>query len=490
MKSKLLILLLVIIGVKTANSQSNFIGSGVSLEFDGDADNYYNIGDVYNTLNFPVTFETWVYQTEYSLYTPLFATDSYTSGNYYGFYIRFNPTGKLIFEIGSGTGAGGEHRRGKITTSVAPLNKWIHVAIVANSITDIKFYFNGVLQGAVNTDGTSGVSSMVHNSNPCNLGRYATVHRADAFIGQMDESRLWSVARTETEVRQNMCKKLTGAEIGLIGYWKVDESYVSSNIDDYSISNFDGTEIGVVNKLTSGAPIGDVSVYNYALDYTGVSLSLNSPGGDKLKVNKIVNSPHGVQVYRVNSTPYSSLGLNDVTNYYYGVFTADAAVAGKYTITYTYSFGNGVVNEINESEATIYKRVDGSVDTWTYLSALLNTTSDRLTKKNIATRDEFIFNVNIPNGAKQNTNIASNSINKILISPNPSTGVVNFTIEDNVDAIEIYDIKGVLITRKAVMINEKTIQIDISNLQNGLYLVRALRNNVVQLDGKFEVINN
>jgi hypothetical protein len=41
MKSKLLILLLVIIGVKTANSQSNFIGSGVSLEFDGDADNYY-----------------------------------------------------------------------------------------------------------------------------------------------------------------------------------------------------------------------------------------------------------------------------------------------------------------------------------------------------------------------------------------------------------------------------------------------------------------
>ena len=40
------------------------------------------------------------------------------------------------------------------------------------------------------------------------------------------------------------------------------------------------------------------------------------------------------------------------------------------------------------------------------------------------------------------------------------------------------------------MINEKTIQIDISNLQNGLYLVRALRNNVVQLDGKFEVINN
>lgn len=83
---------------------------------------------------------------------------------------------------------------------------------------------------------------MVHNSNPCNLGRYATVHRADAFIGQMDESRLWSVARTETEVRQNMCKKLTGAEIGLIGYWKVDESYVSSNIDDYSISNFDGRD--------------------------------------------------------------------------------------------------------------------------------------------------------------------------------------------------------------------------------------------------------
>jgi len=468
-------------------AQSNFIGSGISLEFDGNADNYCDLGDNYNSLNFPVTFESWVYQTAYSLFTPVFATDSYTSGNYYGLYIRFDPAGKLIFEIGSGTGAGGSHRRGKITSSTAPLNEWIHIAIIATSITDIKFYFNGVLQPSVNTDGTSGVTSMVHNSNPVNLGRYATVHRADGFIGQIDESRLWNISKTEIEIRQNMCKKLTGMELGLIGYWKSDESYTSTTLDDYSVTNADGVEIGTVNKLTSGAPIGDASVLIYTTDYTAVTLTLNSPGGDKLKVNKIVNTPHGVQVYRVNEDPYSETGLNVHTNYYYGVFTADNAVAAKYNISYSYSFSNGVVNVVNEPDASIFKRADGSISAWSNLSALLNTTTDVLTKKNINTRNEYIFNIVAPNESKQSATIGlENEIYQLKIYPNP---VADKLIIENINPLlplMITDVNGKVVMEIINESEDLAVDIDISALESGIYFICQQGNHQIR-SGKFVV---
>jgi len=450
-----------------ANAQSNFIGSGLMLNFDGNADNYYDLGDNYNTLNFPVTFEAWVYQEGYSLYTPVFATDSYTSGNYYGLYVRFDPTGKLIFEIGNGAGAGGAHRRGKITSTTAPLNEWIHIAIVANSITDIKFYFNGVLQACVNTDGTATNTSIPHNSNPVNLGRYATVHRSDAFIGKLDEVRLWNIARTETEIRDKMCEKLTATESGLIGYWIVDENTTDPTLEDYSVSNVNGTEIGAVVKMNSGAPIGDISVFNYTADYTGISLSLNSPGGDKLKINKIANLPYGVHLYRVNSAPASIIGLNENPNYYFGVFSADNGIDAKYTLTYTYSYSNGVATAINETDATLYKRLDGSLNSWNFQPATLTVATKRLTKKNFSGRSEFIFNIEAPNGAKMAVaeKLALNAY------PQPASYFVNFNNFVPNENVQIFDLSGRTIENVRTDCDGK-LMINVADYPNGIYIAK------------------
>ncbi|MFI5171710.1 MAG: LamG-like jellyroll fold domain-containing protein [Chitinophagales bacterium] len=486
MKSKFFALLLGVLTSLFLNAQSNFIGSGVALTFDGDADNYYDLGDNYNTLNFPVTFEAWVYQTEYSLFTPVFATDSHTSGNYYGLYVRFDPSGKLIFEIGSGTGAGGSHRRGKITSSSAPLNAWIHIAIVATTITDIKFYFNGVVQPSINTDGTSGVTSIVHNSNHVNFGRYATVHRADGFRGTLDEGRLWNIARTETEIRTTMCKKLTGAETGLIGYWKADESYTSTTLDDYSVTNADGTLMGIVGKVTSAAPLGDASLYNYSTDYSGVQLNLNSPGGDKMKVNKILNTPLGIHLYRINSAPYFNTGLESFTNYYYGVFPIDGITAAKYNITYTYAFTNGVVNATNEAESSIFKKTDDAITSWSFLPSTLNTTTDKLIKKNVIGRADYIFNIEINAGARQaESNLAS--IKEIAIYPNPATGIINFENVSSFESMIIVDITGRIILSISQNDLVELQEIDVSGFDNGIYLVSAININGETQSAKFVV---
>src|SRR5262249_31885001 len=41
--------------------------------------------------------------------------------------------------------------------------------------------------------------------------------------GQLDEVRIWNVARTEEQIRETMSRKLTGQEPGLVGLWNFDD---------------------------------------------------------------------------------------------------------------------------------------------------------------------------------------------------------------------------------------------------------------------------
>ncbi len=470
---KLILFSLMIASINQLIGQSNYIGSGISVQFSGTTGNYINLGDVYNDLNFPVTVEAWVKPTGWTPggYSPIIATDIIgVGGSYYGFWFRFNSSGQLIFEIGDGSGAGGSDRRGKVTTSSVSLNKWTHVAVVATSVTDIKFYFNGVLQISNFTDGGASNTSILHTTYSANIGRQITPTTEHDFTGQIDEVRLWNVARTETQIRDYMCLKITTMPINLIGYWNFDESYVDATANDITTPAENGTTGGTVTKLTSGAPIGDARVYSYTADFTGVTLSLNSSGGDILKVNKIGNAPYGVHLYRVNFEPYSTAGLASIPNYYYGVFTADHATAAKYTINYLYSYDNGVVDSFNEVGSKIYKRLDGSVTMWTNLSALLDTGSNKLTKKNIATRDEFIFNYKA-NARFAETEPSGLGFN-LKVNPNPATSNIIVESVSQFEPIQIFDISGKLIKSYTANQIGEIIIIDISEFTPGIYIVK------------------
>lgn len=462
------------------NAQSNSIGSGIAASFPGPEGNIIDIGNVYNDLNFPVTVEAWVHPTAWlaGLYRPVFTTDNVGfGGNYSGFWLRFNSSGKLIFEIGDGSGSGWTDRRGKMTTTSVALNTWTHVVVVANSVTDIKFYFNGVLQPVTNTDGGASNTSILHASYPAYIGGQVTPTTENDFAGMIDEVRLWNIARSETDLREKMCEKLTGTEPGLIGNWRFDENYAGTGVTDYSPSGNDGTFIGSVSKVTSGAPIGDISTWVYTTDYTGVSLNLNSPGGDKLKLTKIGNAPNGVHLYRVNTLPYFEGGLNSNPDYYYGVFTANGATTAKYTATYTYAFTNGVVNAGNELNADLYRRNDNSVMTWVDASALLDTSTNRLIKKNYLGSSEFIFNISIANenGPKSIEDGISDESMSIDISPNPSSSSV--TVSGCAPNVPLYlvDLSGKICAIYNPV--EAFIEIDITSLMPGGYIVSQLSQN-------------
>jgi Concanavalin A-like lectin/glucanases superfamily/Secretion system C-terminal sorting domain len=472
MKTKSSILVFCLVQALLSSAQTNNIGSGISLQFNGASANYVNLNDVYNDLNFPFTLETWINIPSYpsKLNGGIFGSDNST-GNYYGFFISVINTGQIRIEFGDGLGSGQGDRRGVYTNNTIPLLRWVNIAVVCNSADDIHIYFNGVDQKLFPSDGTSSLTQVTHSNASASVGFWQDVFDTYPLNGQLDEIRLWNVARSESQIRNNLCQKLLGNETGLIGYWTADESYTSNTVLDHTSPAENGTIVGVVGKVTSGAPIGNTSVNLFTTSWKGVSLSLSSPGKDKLTVKTVKNNPYGILIYRVDSAPYSTTGLNQFTHYYYGVFTADSATAAKYNVAYHYSFKNGVVNSGNQSSSSLFQRTDNSVVSWSNANASLNQNSKQLSLTKVSSRNEYIFNINNTN-PEPRSEVTSVTINAF---PNPFTNQLNISSEMSASEIFVLDAMGKIVYHNAAATSDVTI--NTSTWSNGLYLVMLKNEN-------------
>ena len=116
------------------------------------------------------------------------------------------------------------------------VGQWYHVAVVKTG-NSYAFYINGVASGT----GTTTVA--------------VPVPAADLLLGQaeggfllqgaLDDTRIWSTARTALQIQSNMNHGLTGSETGLAGYWKFDEGSASV-LNDSTAHATNGTFSGNV----------------------------------------------------------------------------------------------------------------------------------------------------------------------------------------------------------------------------------------------------
>ncbi|MCY7409883.1 MAG: T9SS type A sorting domain-containing protein, partial [Chitinophagales bacterium] len=325
-----------------------------------------------------------------------------------------------------------------------------------------------------------------HSSSPASIGHFQDLFDEHIVNGQMDESRLWNVARTQTDIRDNMCRKISSSSSGLIGYWTADESYSSSTVNDQTTPAENGTLKGAVSKITSGAPLGDDSKNLYASNWSGQKVKLTAAAGDKLIARSFTGNPYGVHVYIVNSNPYSSAGLSTTPAYYYGVFCADGIDLAKYKVKYVYSISNGTINSSNESNGELWQRADGSITTWVDLSADLDTAGNKISKSNQKTRGEYILNI-VGNGKLSQDQSAYMSNGFISAFPNPVNDLLSLDlskIRGAISSICILDVSGKVLIKTE---NENQfIKIDVSDFSEGIYFVEAIGDSQ-KCYGKFEV---
>jgi signal transduction histidine kinase/CheY-like chemotaxis protein/ligand-binding sensor domain-containing protein len=124
--------------------------------------------------------------------------------------------------------------------------EWVHVAAVLTT-NGATLLVNG---HKIDSNPNLLLSRLKENTENV-LGSAAS---GGAFLdGQMDEVRIWKVARTEAQIREDMFKSLMGHEAGLLSLWNFND--VTNNVvKDLGPGGFDGRIVGGVRRIGSDRP--------------------------------------------------------------------------------------------------------------------------------------------------------------------------------------------------------------------------------------------
>ena len=101
------------------------------------------------------------------------------------------------------------------TSPVVKTGRWQHVAFVLDGKK------NSVRVGGRSVFEQDTSQSIALGGDRMVAG--ATLNGSEPFAGEMDELRIWSVARTETQIREAMNRAIAPTEQGLARYWRFDE---------------------------------------------------------------------------------------------------------------------------------------------------------------------------------------------------------------------------------------------------------------------------
>jgi cytoskeletal protein CcmA (bactofilin family) len=161
------------------------------------------------------------------------------------------PTGKVGFSV-NGSGECPE----LFSDGTVNVGVWSHVAATCDGATE-KIYINGSLEGERNVSCRNipvAPGAMVVG----NILTYAIGGGGD-FDGQIDELRIWNVARSQAEINDNMNTEIDPSTQGLVGYWRL---------------NGDGSDLVAGNTLTPYGAITFVSgKLGQAVDIQGFTYS-------------------------------------------------------------------------------------------------------------------------------------------------------------------------------------------------------------------------
>jgi Concanavalin A-like lectin/glucanases superfamily/Secretion system C-terminal sorting domain len=368
-------------------------GNGLQLNRTGTraTDPWVNIGSGYDFGAEPFTYETWVKRDDLHTTENNYAVALIVSESNGGWAIGINNNNTLFFSKAS---INSSNSTGTISDT-----KWHHVA-VAYTGSELKFYIDGVSAGI-----NSYTDSFTSNGNYTIGARqsFGNANGDQTLNGMIDETRIWkNVVLSETEIRDWMCKKITSNHpqyAKLFAYFNFDENPIalpsarkSSVVTSPSIRGFGGHFGELVNNpiiQTSGAALGDQSVYAYSIGSAGGKTGAKSAGsllaplilyhttGENITVNSTTGNPNGIQVYHVNEAPNFTTGLNQTNPFahYFGVFQV-GGTSPTYTATYNY-FGQNVPTA--ETNLRLFSRTNNAVTTWTEYPALPNTSNQTIT---------------------------------------------------------------------------------------------------------------
>jgi hypothetical protein len=106
------------------------------------------------------------------------------------------------------------------TTTIGD-DQWHHVAATRDATGNVILYVDGVQDG-------TGTDNLPFYGSTTNIGERILTNGGH-FLGNIDEVRIWSGARTQGEIQSTMNQELVGNETGLIAYYNFNQGTAGGN---------------------------------------------------------------------------------------------------------------------------------------------------------------------------------------------------------------------------------------------------------------------
>jgi hypothetical protein len=254
------------------------------------------------------TFEAMIYWTDNSTQWQRFF-DFGNNTNVNMFFTPKSSSGYARYAITT-TGSGGEQQIN--TTTNITTNTWHHVAITYNAATTTGvMYINGVAVGA-NTAMTMDPTDLTLKPLAFNYFGKSQYGVDPNFAGQMDEIRIWDIARTSAQLNANRGISVDPNSEDLVAYYKLNEGSGNelTSVSGGGTATVSGSPAWVASTAPVTAPAGLTTTYAWS-----PSTGLNTASGAT-----VTASPAANQTYTVTAT-YSNGCSSTATS----VITVNAA---------------------------------------------------------------------------------------------------------------------------------------------------------------------
>ena len=257
-----------------------------------------------------MTLEFWIDADQRPLYAmPIQKTTTSSWSDGWGTYFQSN--GDLSFFINQWNGAN------SVVTGTLGTG-WTHVAATYDGVT-LSLYVDGVL-----VDESAYSTPINHSSNSLQIGGQGSSYLYD---GRIDEVRLWSKARTASEIATDRDARLSGAEDDLVMLLGFDESA--------GLTVVDGTG-GAHDGLLNLGPGRETQLFSFEAA-AGTRMLLDGTGGGSAAYRLYTET--GRQLVRgssVNNAIFDPLTLPETGTYFLaieGYYAEDIARSFTFLVT-------------------------------------------------------------------------------------------------------------------------------------------------------------
>lgn len=367
---------------------------------------------------------------------------------------------------------------------------WQHLAMTFTKGDSLRTYINGKQVGATAVAN----NAITSNTDPLIIGIASWDVSSFQSFGNMDEVRIWDVARTTAEIQASMFMEMDGSEAGLVAYYNFNQT-TGSNLPDVTGNGNTGTgtNIDASEWVASKAVIANDDT-KATSDLHGLwnGLSFMDP--------RVASTTNGLTLIAtgLDTADYAVFGHNDgngtstdnlettiPVNFSRAARTWNTTVVGDVNsnVLFRLSDAAGSGTALDDSKPAVnYTLLYRASSTGTFvLAGKGSTISNGIVTFTNVTLNEGQYTIGVGD-EEYDGQVGINGLdiaNSVSVFPNPSNGVftINALSGTSDYEVEVFDITGKQVHSQTW--NGDRTDLDLSNQGAGMYILTIVANGSV-----------